>query len=40
MSNEEYVKCIVYMVERMSNNKYLKIIFEFVYKLFVQDTGG
>lgn len=40
MSNEEYVKCIMFMVERMSNNWYLKIIFEFVHKLFVQDTGG
>lgn len=40
MSNEEYVKCIMFMVERMGNNWYLKIIFEFVHKLFVQDTGG
>ncbi|WP_264470440.1 hypothetical protein [Enterocloster citroniae] len=39
MSNEEYVRRIVFMVERISNNGYLKFIFEFVHKFFVQDTG-
>lgn len=39
MSNEEYVKCIVSMLKQMKNNGNLKIIFEFVHKLFVNDTG-
>lgn len=35
MKNEEYIECIVKMLQKINDNHKLKIIFEFVQRLFL-----
>ena len=39
MSNNEYKRCIVAMLEQIDNNEFLKRIFDYVHKYFIKRTG-
>lgn len=39
MSNEQYIRCIVKMLEKL-NNKQLKRIFEYVHMIFIKCAGS
>lgn len=35
MSNEEYIECIVKMLQQIKDNNKLKIIFEYIQRIFI-----
>lgn len=39
MSNEEYKKFIVIMIEKINDNRALERIYKYVHKFFVMRTG-
>ncbi|GAB6396377.1 hypothetical protein MOB1_06990 [Faecalimonas mobilis] len=39
MSNEDYKKSIVVMIEKINNNHALERIYKYVHKFFIRRTG-
>lgn len=39
MSNEEYIKLIIRMLKKIDNNNSIKLIFNYVHRIFIRQAG-